>query len=94
MRMLRRVMETIETLQEIRDSKIPPRLYVTCKWGHNLDDAIVYNRVRYCRVCREERHAYNWYKTKCKRARVVDGVITWNQWAKDLWGGPYKRERI
>ena len=62
-----------------------------CKWSHSLDDALVYNGSRYCKTCRVQRYKYDWYRKKCKDAGVVDGVVTWNAWARELWGGPYKR---
>lgn len=71
----------------------PERHYPKCKWNHSLDDAVVYGGLRYCKTCRAERNKYNWYRTKCRRAGVTENVMNWQEWAKELWGGPYPKKK-
>lgn len=70
-----------------------PRYYATCKWGHSLDDALIYQQVRYCRQCKHQRSQYDYYIMKCKKAKVEPST-NWRNWMRDLTGGPFKRKSI
>ena len=68
--------------------------YRNCKRGHDLENAVTWQGIRYCQECKKSRSAYEWYLIKCKRSGVTENVATWQEWALEKMGPAIKREIV
>ena len=57
-----------------------------CKWGHVMTEVYINPKGRkVCRPCMRESRQYNYYREKCREAKV-ESVVDWNGWATDKFG--------